>query len=371
MQLLNARPITGLLFALAMLAPGTSRSAEAPKALSSSAKPMTATASAAPKEAPLKDSVLFTVAAGKHQAVAYLELSGTCKRFLSQAPGRGWVSSLPIANKADDLAAVASVDGKWIAFYSRRNGALNLWLAKYDGSSAEALTTEEVDIAKADNSLREQLAFSPDSSRIAFVMHGDLWAVGLKDRAVISLSKGQGVKALLWSPNGRWIAYVQGSSVKRVGPSGAPLEVLASGLAAFPTLAWAGDTDKGSLLFFGRGMQRVSMDRKVDLLWPSLLTPNRVQVQPGATEKGSVLVPLSNGSNELFFVDFTGKTRHAEQVTLGGAEDAQFLPDGKGFLFSRQGRLWRCNLDGKQAKPITDVSAWAPWVGRLAPVECN
>jgi Tol biopolymer transport system component len=323
------------------------------------------------KEAALKDSVLFTITAGKHQAIARIDVDGQCKRFLSQTRGRSWISSLPVANKADDLGGVGSPDGKWIAFYSRRNGALNIWLAKDDGSSAEALTTEEVDIAKADVSLREQLAFSPDSTRIAFVMHEDLWIVALNDRAVFSLTKGQGVKALTWSPNSRWIAYVQGRSVKRIGPAGAPIEVLASGLAVYPTLSWVGDSDKGSLLFFGRGLQRVNMERKADLLWPSLLSPNRVQVQPGSTEKGSVLVPLPDGSNELFYVDFTGKTRHAEQVTRGGAEDAQFLPDGKGFLFKREGHLWRCDLDGKRAKLITDVSAWAPWVGHLAPVECN
>jgi Tol biopolymer transport system component len=319
----------------------------------------------------LKDGVLCTVSLGKRKVVVRLDIDGHCKRFLSQARGRGWVSSPPTENKADDLAAVGSLDGKWMAFYSRRSGALNIWLAKSDGTQAEALTSEETDMAAPSPVLREQLAFSPDSKHLAFVMHGDLWMASLNDRAVGSLSSGQGVAALTWSPDSRWVAYVQGGSVKRIGTSGAPLEVMASDMAAFPTLSWAGDTEKGSVLFFGRGLQRVSMDRKLDLLWPSLLSPNRVQVLPKGTEKGLVLVPLSNGSNELFLVDFTGKTRHADQVTQGGAEDALFLPDGKGFLFLRRGRLWRCNLDGKQAKPITDVSASMPWVGPLAPVECN
>jgi hypothetical protein len=370
------RSVSWTWLGLAILLPALCRAADATptaKALTSTAKPAVAapiSATAATAQA-LTDTVLVTVSAGKHQAIARMNVGGQCKRFLSQAKGRNWVTSLPTDNKADDLAAVGSADGKWIAFYSKRSGALNIWLAKNDGSSVEALTTEDTDVAGPDATLREQLSFSPDSTHLAFVMHGDLWVIGLGDRNLITVSKGQDVKALLWSPNGRSIAYVQGNSVKRVGITGAPQDVLASGSVAFPTLSWSGDSDKGSLLFFGRGMQRVSMDKKADLLWPSLLSPNRVQVQPGNPEKGLVLVPLSNGSNELFLIEFSGKTRKATQVTQGGAEDALFLPDGNGFLFMRQGQLWRCDLEGKQAKPIAAVSIWVPWAGRLAPMECK
>lgn len=349
------------------LVAGSLSAAETPNPNSPTAKPLSSTAKAVPPA--LKDALLYTVKAGKHSALARMELNGQCKRFLSQTQGRRWTESLPLENKADDLAGVGSNDGQWIAFYSNRSGALNLWLVKADGSSAEALTTEGSDIANK-KSLGEQLAFSPDSKSLAFVMHGDLWLMNLSDRSLISLTSGQGVGALTWSPNGRWIAYVQGSSLRRIGISGAPLELLTSGTVNYPTLAWSGDSDKGALLYFGRGLQRVSLDRKVDLLWPTLLTPNRVRCQPGTTEKGLVLSQLSDGTSELFYANFEGKARKAEQVTKGGAQDALFLPDGKGFLFKRQNRLWRCNLDGKQAKPITDADASLPWAGKLASGEC-
>ena len=351
---------------------GVASAADASKPKPPSAKSMSATASVSVTAAAAmtpRDCVLFTVKAGKHWALGRMDVGGQCKRFLSQAQGRHWAGSLPLENKADDLGGVGSADGKWVAFFSNRSGALNLWLAKADGSGAEALTTEETDIAAA-STLSEKLAFSPDSKFIAFVMHEDLWLMDLRDRSLVSLSKGQGVGALTWSPNSHWIAYVQGHSLYRIATSGAPNETLSSGNVNYPTLAWSGDSDKGSLLYFGRGLQRVSLDRKSDLLWPTLLTPNRVRCSPVSPDKGLVIATLSSGSNELFFADFGGKARKADQVTNGGVQDALFLPDGKGFLFLRQGRIWRCNLDGKQAKPITDANASLPWAGKLVPVEC-
>jgi Tol biopolymer transport system component len=192
-----------------------------------------------------KDCVLYTVKAGKHWALARMDVGGQCKRFLSQAQGRHWIGTLPLENKFDDLAGIGSADGKWIAFLSNRNGALNLWLTKSDGSGAEALTSEETDITSVDNNA-EKLAFSPDSKFLAFVMHEDLWLMNLADRSLVSLSKGQGVGALAWSSNSRWIAYVQGRSLFRIAVSGAPNELLSSNNINYPTIAWAGDADKGN-----------------------------------------------------------------------------------------------------------------------------
>jgi Tol biopolymer transport system component len=347
-----------------------SAAAAVPLKTSGTAGAKAAPTPAAPKEPPLKDSVLVTLPVGRHSCIARIDLDGKSKRFLSQAPGSGRVSSLPTQNKADDFGAVGSADGKWIAFFSRRSGALNLWLARSDGSNAEALTTDESDISVEGPALREQLAFSPDSTHLAFVMRGDLWVLSLRERVLHSLSTGQDVGALLWTPNSRWIIYTQGNSIKRVVPSGEPLEVLLSRQAAFPTLAWSGDADKGSLLFYGRGLQRLTQDHKVELLWPTVLTPNRVQSQPGSNDKGLVLGPVAgSNSNELYLVDWT--KHHGDQVTQGGAEDALFLPDGKGFLFQRQGHLWRCGLDGRGAQVLTEVEVRSFWAGYLAPLECK
>ena len=364
-------------FALLLAAWGLSAlffGAEAPAAaaVSPSAAVVKPAPGAKPAAAPaIKDVILFNAKSGQHWALGRMDVDGRCKRYLSQSLRRGWVSSVPVENKTDDLSGVGSPDGQWIAFYSHRSGALNIWLMKADGSAAEALTSEETPVAEEGPGLREQLAFSPDSTQLAFVMHEDLWVMRLSNRAMVSLSSGQGVKALVWSPNSRALAFVQGSSLRRIGLSGAPLEVLANGMVGFPTLSWAGDAEKGAVLFFGRGLRRASLDKKVDLLWPTLLTPNRVQALPGGGDKSLVLSQLYNGSNEVFLADFAGKGRKAEQVTQGGAEDAWFLPSGGGLIFQRNGRLWRCGLDGKQAKPITDASVSHVWAGRLTPLECQ
>lgn len=361
-----------LLAALSLTAPfygAESPAAAVSASPSAAAKPAPG---AKPAAAPaIKDVILFTAKSGQHWALGRMDVDGRCKRYLSQSPHRGWVSSVPVENKTDDLAAVSSPDGQWIAFYSHRGGALNIWLMKADGSGAEALTNEETSIAEEGPGLREQLAFSPDSAQLAFVMHEDLWVMRLSNRSIVSLSSGQGVKALTWSPNSRTLAFVQGASLRRIGVSGAPLDVLASGMVGFPTLSWAGDAEKGAVLFFGRGLRRASLDKKIDLLWPTFLTPNRVQCLPGSSDKALVLAPLYNGSNEVYLADFAGKGRKAEQVTQGGAEDAWFMPSGSGLIFQRNGRLWRCGLDGKQAKPITDASVSHVWAGRLTPLECQ
>ena len=92
--------------------------------------------------------------------------------------------------------------------------------------------------------------------------------LALKDRQPVSLTTGRGVGALAWVPDGRSLVYVQSGSVRRTALSGSPRELLATDKAAWPTLSWSGGKD-GSALFYGRGLQRVSLQKKVDLLYPA------------------------------------------------------------------------------------------------------
>jgi Tol biopolymer transport system component len=109
-----------------------------------------------------------------------------------------------------------SMDGKWIAFTSERNGSgeADLYRVHVDGSGLERLTD--------DPALDDQAAFSPDGNQIAFVStrgahNASIWILDLKTRKVRDLTGAPALQAAAgkmngyfrpsWSPDGQWIAF--------------------------------------------------------------------------------------------------------------------------------------------------------------------
>jgi serine/threonine-protein kinase len=96
-------------------------------------------------------------------------------------------------------------DGERIAFYSDKDGPLNLYWQMADGSgSLERLTTA--------NHTQVPHSWSPNGQSLAFQdvdpVGGDIWILNLRDRKTQPLLKTPFAKNNpRFSPDGRWIAY--------------------------------------------------------------------------------------------------------------------------------------------------------------------
>ncbi len=96
-------------------------------------------------------------------------------------------------NPATDMDPAISPDGKRIAFVSDRRGKFEVYLMNIDGSNLIRLTeTDTFDI---------QPSFSPDGRWLAFERRGDIYAIDLKTKALLNLTRSPGYEGgPSWGP---------------------------------------------------------------------------------------------------------------------------------------------------------------------------
>src|SRR5271170_531816 len=120
-----------------------------------------------------KHDVLLMNLSINHQLVLTLmSPDGSCRRYLRQDGGQGFDGVLPSKNKGDDFAASSSPDGKWVAYYSSRTGAVNLWICDASGLNQRELTDSDVSIEDPLPLDEAPIQISPDSKRIAYLNGG-------------------------------------------------------------------------------------------------------------------------------------------------------------------------------------------------------
>ena len=130
-----------------------------------------------------------------------------------------------VAGAVHDVNPAFSPDGRWVVFGSRRQGSVDLYRVRVDGTGLERLT--------GDDAYDDQPAVAPDGRRIAFVSsrsgNADIWLLDLETRAVRNLtSHGGGDYRPAWSPDGAWIAFTSDrdspGARERTGARFAPLQ---------------------------------------------------------------------------------------------------------------------------------------------------
>jgi tricorn protease len=106
-------------------------------------------------------------------------------------------------NPARDRNVSYSPDGKWICFISDRSGREELYVIAADGAG-EAQKLSDLDV------LKFNYAWSPDSTQIAFTSSDSklrVVTVASKETKELSESNYGNIGAVVWSPDGKWLAF--------------------------------------------------------------------------------------------------------------------------------------------------------------------
>jgi TolB protein len=139
-----------------------------------------------------------SVDTGRTSNIWLLDASGTLTRNLTRGLG-------------DNVSPSWSPDGRYITFVSSRSGTPQVHIMNGDGSGQRRLT-----MAGAYNSTPD---FGPDGTIVFAGMdegHSDLFTVDLAGN-MKRLTQGQGSNLdPVWSPDGRWIAFVSTRDGRRI-----------------------------------------------------------------------------------------------------------------------------------------------------------
>jgi Tol biopolymer transport system component len=332
----------------------------------------------APKEAPKttnREVLLMSVKLGQQWILACSKPDGNCQEFLNQRGG--FQASLPTTNKGNDFAPAASPDGAHIAFYSDRDGAVNLWLSDPQGRGQLALTDEDVSINDINPDQDAPIQFSPDSKKLAFLSRENLWICDLGTQELTSLSPDGGVQAFSFSADNKWITYYRNGSLRRVSLNGQPNELVADSAADFPSLCYSSDPKSNLLYYFDRGVWSVdTFSKQKTFLVGSAKVPNKIRVSP----KGDLIsyIGLSPDQRpEVYLVPSNKKGAGPSDttlLTLGGASHPFFSLDGKTIYFQRAGGLWSISsAGGEKLHSLQVLPCLLASTGMLnfpLPVEC-
>jgi Tol biopolymer transport system component len=143
-----------------------------------------------------------------------------------------FASSAVLASSHWDISPEFSPDGQHIVFNSSRSGeAMDIWVARADGSNARQLT-------RGPGRWQGSPRWSPDGRRIAFDSqqedgHWQIWVIDADGGAPRQITTDPGDHNLPgWSPDGKWIFFSthdENGGLRRVPASGGPPERITTG----------------------------------------------------------------------------------------------------------------------------------------------
>jgi Tol biopolymer transport system component len=305
--------------------------------------------------------------------VAYTDTDHEGGIYVSRADGSG-LRRLVRQGDFDGF----SPDGKLVAYGKGDEGAV--WVVGTDGRGRRHLTTID-----DDGSLEfGGPEWSPDSKAvvIATLIDRSRWGLvvqplhGKRRVLVRSGPAGEsdfaGIDSPDWSPDGRWIAFVNGENAARrnglwlVDPNGRRLHRLQTGFADIPV--WSPD---------GTRLAYLTVDEAGDTQDLRVVDPagghrRRFAVRNGVFDwspDGTKLAYENGDDIVVADVDGPGSTR----VRLGGLRFDWFVwsPDGRQLLLQEPlgGQIWAVGSDGNGLRRLTSEGAnslagWTP----LAPL---
>ncbi len=196
-------------------------------------------------------------------------------------------------------------------------------------------------------------AVSPDGRQIAFVATGSggplLWVQSVDAFDARPLSGTEGAAAPFWSPDGAWLGFRAGSSLKRVSMAGGQPQVLARAAPSVfgaPAGTWS---QAGSILFYGGpnntlatvpasgGESVQATERNIELF-------DEQHLSPAFLPDGQHYLLLVRGGPDLQFQVWVGQMgSNQRRLLLKDVTNAQYAPPRSGgpghILYVRNGTL--------------------------------
>jgi tricorn protease len=286
-------------------------------------------------------------------------------------------------NRARDVYARFSPDGKWIAFSSDRNGNLDVFLMPSAGGTAKQLTTHS-----ADDTV---LGWTPDSRSVLFSSNRgedfmpQLYLVSIDGGMPTKAGTDMGVQAA-YSPDGQRLAYNQKSQVywrkyyRGAYQSDIMIMDVASkkftqvtdfdGLDSWPM--WGRD---GSIYFVsdreGNGLtniwrvsdsggkaDKVTSFKTGDVRWPSISSDGRVIVFEHDFGIWKLDVASKKATPITLNIDAETQDNMTEMESFSSqADDYDLAPSSRRIAFSIHGEIFTAPVEEGDLKQITDGPA--------------
>jgi tricorn protease len=286
-------------------------------------------------------------------------------------------------NRARDVYARFSPDGKWIAFSSDRNGNLDVFIMPSVGGTAKQLTTHS-----ADDTV---LGWSADSKSVLFSSNRgedfmpQLYLVGVDGGMPWKAGTDMGIQAS-YSPDGKRLAYNQKGQVYwRKYYRGAYstdimiMDVAAKkftqvtdfdGLDSWPMwgrdgfIYFVSDRDGNGLTNIwrvsdaGGKADKVTAFKSGDVRWPAISDDGRVIVFEHDFGIWKLDVNTKKTTPITLNIDAETQDNMTEEVAFNStADDYDLAPSSRRIVFSIHGEIFTAPVDEGDLRQITDNPA--------------
>jgi tricorn protease len=286
-------------------------------------------------------------------------------------------------NRARDVYARFSPDGKWIAFSSDRNGNLDVFIMSSGGGTAKQLTTHS-----ADDTV---LGWSADSKSVLFSSNRgedfmpQLYLVGVDGGMPWKAGTDMGIQAS-YSPDGKRLAYNQKGQVYwRKYYRGAYstdimiMDVAAKkftqvtdfdGLDSWPMwgrdgfIYFVSDRDGNGLTNLwrvsdaGGKADKVTAFKSGDVRWPAISADGRVIVFEHDFGIWKLDVNTKKTTPITLNIDAETQDNMTEEIAFTStADDYDLAPSSRRIVFSIHGEIFTAPVDEGDLRQITDNPA--------------
>jgi Tol biopolymer transport system component len=267
-----------------------------------------------------------------------------------------------------------------IVFVSTRGGDYAVYGMNADGGRTQRLSRGEKGDASSPQKLffQDQPAWSPDGRRIAFTSKREgtihifvMQADGSGTRRVTDANQDDSHPT--WSPDGRWIAFARGQAgdLWRVRADGSGLYHIESDPADESDPAWspAGGWIAYSRRTPGSEVQEIWLTRPDGTHRHELTHLGAVSKSPAWSPDGRRIAFSSNARGDGYAIYAIGLGGGRVSVRTDGTEDFEptWAPDGRTIAFSRSGTIDAVDAKGavrELSKGENDVlPAWRPTGG--------
>ena len=263
-----------------------------------------------------------------------------------------------VVGAAPAHAAFPGTNGK-IAFYTSSGPDDDVYVMQPDGSGRIAITG-------AGNDERDP-AWSPDGTKIAFEMGGEITVMNADGSGVVNLTNYAGADAdPTWSPDGSKIAFVTarsgdvGSKIYVMdADDGGNLTRLTDGFGITDNSpAWSPD---GRYIAFYRVNQSQLFRMNADGTGVTQITsgPGSVGNDPNWSPSGHRIAYTRFTSSPATTGIHTMDPDGTNDVDLSGAlteaHDPAWSPDGTKLVVGRNGHVWTMNANGSSPTQLTTV----------------